>query len=269
MSCSKIIFFFLLVIPNVALSQVQGSGVAIDTIRIKSEECFVRHYHERSDDRRVQMFSMSSDDIFDKRINNFSSIYISATGHNPIEVPTIPLDNLIVLDEWKLVIGLTKIMVSPYKIVIYNFDGKILYKGSLGIDIIKLDFNKLQELTQKFPVLLSIFKNNGNVIKRKDSLYFIELSNDVRHVLGKNFVQNYFLNDWQFIGSYLPFKIATTGNSGRQYRRYLGGYLNSSPYNELIGINNVPFILVLNNVNGGKSYIPLVSNCDIEKDLTQ
>lgn len=238
----------------------------IDTIAVYSENCKVEHYRERSYEKGQQMLSMHDSDIFNGAINDFSKLVILQVGYDPVEVSTIPMDNIVLLDSPKLVIGLTKVKTAPYKIVIYKYNGELVYKGNLGVDMIKINHKKLKEITQKFPELVRAFKESGNVIKQ-DGFYYVELSNDVRHILGSGFYTKYFSEEWLYIGSYLPFHIALSSSSPYHYRRLEGGYLGASPYNDLIIVNRLPFVLVLNNVEGSKSYIPLVSNCDIEKDL--
>ena len=169
------------------------------------------------------------------------------------------MDNIIILEDRKLIIGLTKISASPYKIVIYSFGGKLVYKGSLGVDMVKIGYKKLNGITKKFPDLIASFQENGNTIKR-DSFYYIELTPESKLILGTNFRTKYFADEWLYLSSYLPFKVATSWTNPTQFNRLMGGYLNSSPYNDLIVINDVPFVLVLNNVEGGKSYLPLISN---------
>jgi hypothetical protein len=257
---------FLLLFPFLVEAQGNSAtGVFIDTLTAFSESCSVYHYHERSSDRAKQMFSMNDDDIFDSSINNFSTIKILQSGFDPIEVHTIPLDNIIILEDKKLIIGLTKIEVSPFKIVIYKFDGHLIYKGNLGVSVIRINYPKLKQLTQRFPSLIASFKASGNVIKQ-DSLFSVELTPSAKKILGSDFMRKYLLENWIFSG-YLSFHIATNCWGGDYYHRLLGGYMGSSPYNNLISIGDVPFILILNDVQGGKSYIPLVSNCDIQSEL--
>lgn len=265
-----------MVLPVFGLSQTPKKGITIplvkyiDTIRTVSEKCKVVHYHHRfSSGRSRQMLLMDDNDIFNDTVNDFSKLIISQMGgYEPIVVSTIPLDNIVVLDSAELIIGLTKITTAPYKVVVYKFNGDLVYKGSLGIDMIKISRRKLRSITQKFPELIASFKENGNVVKR-DSLYYIELTPKTKQVLGTEFRSTYFSDEWLFLGLYLPFQIATSWSDGYQYHRYKGGYLSSSPYNDLVVVNGVPFVLILNDVEGNKSYVPLVSNCDIEKELSQ
>jgi hypothetical protein len=210
---------------------------------------------------------MHDKDIFNETINDFSRLEIFQKGYDPISIATIPLDNIIILENKKIIIGLTKISASPYKIVIYSFGGKLIYKGSLGVDMIKIGHKKLNRITRKFPDLIASFQKNGNIIKR-DSFYYIELTPESKLTLGTNFRTEYFADEWLYLSSYLPFKVATSWNSPNQFDRLIGGYLNSSPYSDLIVINDVPFVLVLNNVEGGKSYLPLISNYNTQVDFS-
>lgn len=239
----------------------------VDSIFARTQECSVIHYHERSYNIGKKMQSMSPKEIFNSETNDFSRLEIYRSGgYDPIILATVPLDNIILLDNHKIIIGLSQIEVSPYKIVVYSYSGSIIYKGNLGYSMIKVDFNKLRNLVSKNPALIEVLKQECNVIK-EDSLYWLELNNDFGKVLGKDYVKRYFDKNIIYSSVYLPFQIGTYWAHPHLYHRIAGGYLKSSPFSDLIAIGNVPYVLILNNVDGGKSYIPLVSNFNIECEL--
>lgn len=86
-----------------------GVSSYYDTVKARSKDYFVLHYHEVSDERRKHLSSSDGSDIFNDSINKFSRIIIF-TPSREIDLPTIPLENIIILEDKGLIIGLTRIM---------------------------------------------------------------------------------------------------------------------------------------------------------------
>jgi hypothetical protein len=241
-----------------------GLSSYYDTVKAKSEDLFVLHYHEVSDKRKKQMIFSNVEGIFDDSTNKFSRMIIinPVVPSTEINIPTIPLENIIILKEKGLIIGLTRIKASPYLVVIYNLNGKLLYKGNLGASTLMLTKGRLRKLVTKYPSLLEHIENS-NSFKEGDTC-FIELSRSMLNAIGRDSARSEFTGEIIF-GRYVPYKIVLDG--GGIYSRYQGFYRYSDPFQDLIMIGSVPYILILNTEDGKQVNIPLISNCDLRREL--
>src|SRR4051812_35210292 len=101
--------------------------LSIDTVETKGDEYTITHYHVVSRLVEEKLVHDFKDSVFSNGFNNFSRLIMN--GHRySFNVPTIPLTHIIFLKQLGLILGLSKFSNSPYHIVLYSTEGKLLYK---------------------------------------------------------------------------------------------------------------------------------------------
>lgn len=229
---------------------------SIDTIRFKGREIEVEHVLKRTMGLNKRVFS-SWDSIFDEMINDFSFMSIIKKHQEIINIPTIPIDNIIIDDENELIIGLSRAIESPYQLVIYNFDGTLLFKKKLSSLEIVLDSISCSEFQNSFPQYYSYaYKSNQIVIE--NGLYYVDLG--YWHLLSdkeKAFIES---KDWIKPSHYFPYLFREQFGTIKSYElaKYQGFYSQTDPFYEFeITDRRTLTSIVLNNEFGGKVRIPV------------
>jgi hypothetical protein len=240
-------------------SLVPGVASYFDTVKAKSKDYFVLHYHEVSRERKKQMVYSDGKDIFNDSINKFSRMII-VKPYGEIDLPTIPLENIIILEDKGLIVGLTRIQASPYLLVIYDLDGKLLYKGNLGIYALRLTKGRLKELVSEYPNLSGCLEET-NCFKDGDTC-FVEYSRCIINTIGRVKAMDEIRNDLVWGRYASPFPIST---DGPVYQPYENAYRYSDPIHEIVMIGSVPYLLTLNTEDSKQINIPLISNCNLKQ----
>lgn len=237
----------------------------VDTIYINSPSVTVLHYKQESKEIENKMYSMVEDDlIFSNSFNHFSKLKIYH-GSKEIELSTIPLDNIIILENKHLILGISKVALAPYNIVIYSFDGTIIYKMALPTLSIKITLNRMRDLIDVYPELRNCIEKDNSILY--DGQYcYLSLSNRIRRVLEARSIESVF-NSEEIVGNpYFNFEISTTNKTnafGYKFKRNKGGYNATDPFFDLMCVDRVPYLLILNDENGNKVNLPLVSNFNL------
>lgn len=266
----KKVFFLLLCSVYVLMTSAQererplvpGSASYFDTVKAKSKDYFVLHYHEVSRERKKQMIYSDGKDIFNNSINKFSRMVIIKPSSEEIDLPTIPLENIIILEDKGLIVGLTRIQASPYLVVIYDLDGKLLYKGNLGTHVLKLSKDRLRQLVSKYPGLSDCLEKS-NCFKEGDTC-FVEYSRCIINTIGRDKAMDEIRNEI-VMGHYAsPFPVST---DGPVYKPYENVYRYSDPLHEIVMVGSVPYLLILNTEDAKQVNIPLISNCDLKQEF--
>ncbi len=266
-----VLFFLLFFKISQVFSQVKKQGffesISYDTIKSKSENYSVLHYHQVS--KYVfenKLLKDKKDEIFTDSYNNFSRLILKGLYHT-FDVPTIPLTHVYILENKKLIVGLSQFVVSPYHIVLYSMDGDLLYKSQMTLFELKIKKEEIINLLQKYPSIKDCFENN-NAFK-DSSYYYVELNNCLVKTIGvdsllkmKSLVPN---NFFPFLSSSTSIPYDELGRY--KYKRYNNFFDLADPLDDIIFVHSLPYLLVLNDSNGNKIYIPLVSNCDILSDI--
>jgi hypothetical protein len=108
---------------------------------------------------RRKLIHIYNDEIFDEKFNDFSLLKFF-TSDPSFTIPTIPLTHLYLLESKNIVIGLSNNCVSPYNIVIYSTEGKLLFKLSCDIFSIKANLNELKRMVELHPKVTECLKQN-------------------------------------------------------------------------------------------------------------
>ncbi len=225
-----------------------------DTLTIKGDDYLITHYHKVSSLVNKKLLSDFNDDLFSDTLNKFSRLIFESNYKLSFNIPTIPLTNIIYLKKAGLIVGLSKIVNSPYHIVIYSTDGTLLCKRSLQNLELKLNRADIKYLLTNKPKLKECFSKNV-IVKDQDN-YYLELSRCLLSTIGKDSLLK--MNKIA-VNKYFPFM--SVSKDSRLYSRYNYSFSDSAPFYDLVMVGSVPYLLILNSEDGTKINIPLVSNC--------
>lgn len=240
-----------------------------DTMTVYWSEGYLQHYEYISEDSvKVKLISSYRDEIFTDSFNDFSRLKFRGL-YDFFDIPTIPLTNILVLEKDKLILGLSRYSRAPYNIVLYNFKGKLLYKSKIDFQTLKVNKLQLKKLISQYPTFRNCLEQKPNVFK-KDDTYYIEITSCINQTLDVDSLlyTELIISNRNFphlsLRSHEPFY-----NRKYRYQQYVNCYDVSNPLHDLIVVNNQPYLLILNDERGGKINIPLISNCDIIKELDE
>ncbi len=231
-----------------------------DTIISRGDEYTLMHFHVVSDSIGKRILFEENDSIFNDEYNKFSRL-VFHDRFSSFDIPTIPLNNIIYLKEKKIIIGLSKISISPYQIVIYTDKGELLFKGFNPFSL-RLGLSQLEELILKYPGIRSCLEHLV-VVKDKDD-YLFDLSKCIINRIGRDSLLK--LNG-VILNPYFPGMSTATDQQFYNTKLYSSFYADGDPLYDLIMSGSIPFLLILNAENGEKVNIPLVSNCNIINQL--
>lgn len=114
------------------------------------------------------------DSIFSKDFNSFSVMHLNPYNQKTIKVPTIPIDNVVIDDSLGLILCLSRAMVSPYQIVLYDFNGDLLFKKKITSFELQLDSISFMQFKDLIPDFYRYAVNNHEIYKN-DNVYYIDL----------------------------------------------------------------------------------------------
>lgn len=234
---------------------------AIDTTWYQSPNLSVRYTIEITvDDDMVDKMFEIGDSIFNDSINTISKLYIKHkwdyTKYKPIELSTIPIDHLVIDEQHQLIICFSRAMESPYHIVLYNFDGELLYKMQLSILEVAIDMQNYQEFQERFPDHFSYAYEHGQLdtiggivyFGQNLDMYFSDDEWDIINKLGERKHSHYFTR--MDIGS-------TWCGTHIGLRKYTNLFSATDPLYDFVVKDSVPVKMILNDAFGKKVYIPL------------
>jgi hypothetical protein len=227
--------------------------IFVDTLRVKGDDYRITHYHIVSNEINRTMVMDSTDEIFNNTSNHYSRLVFEGPSNHSFNIPTIPLTHIIYLRKMGLIIGLSKIVVSPYHIVIYSTEGKLLCKRTLNN--LELKFNK-KEINDLFKFHLKLRGClSQNVIVKENEDYYIEASRCLLQIAGR---ETLLKMNKIVTNHYFP----AMGHSmdGNLYSKYYNSFSDSDPFYDIIMIGSVPYVLILNSEDGSKVNIPLLSS---------
>jgi hypothetical protein len=237
------------------------SQIFVDSLKLFGTDYEILHYHIASEQIEKRMRSDSLYDAFNDSLNqNSRLIFTDYSLNKNFNLATIPLTHIIYLQKLGMIVGLSKFISSPYQIVIYSVDGKLLVRRSLKDLIFKFDKKELKELCNRYPCLFSALTNNV-VVKKGDS-YYVQPTKCLTKNMGKDSVLS--INK---VVENEDFPLMGYGTDGGIFQEYYGFFSESSPFSDLIMVGSVPYLLILNSEDFKKVNIPLLSNCDIIKEL--
>lgn len=231
-----------------------------DSIVVKGKNYKLTHFHEVSAELNRKLLFDSSEDVFNSCVNKKSRIIFKDNNGKSFDIATVPLTNIVYLENLGLIIGLSKIVVSPYHIVIYSTEGKLICKRTLNNIELRFNRTELESLLLNYPALkiclpqTVVFKETGN--------YHLEISKCLLNILGRDIVLN--MNNKE-VSRYFPYMSSSSG----LYSTYYHSFSDSNPINELKMKGTAPYLLILNSEDGQRINIPLSSNCDVNHDMKE
>ena len=226
--------------------------VFVDTLQVKGDDYLITHYHLVSSELNKRMISESKEEIFNDSSNQYSRLIFEGPDNYKFNVPTIPLTHIVYLKKSRLIIGLSKIVASPYHIVIYSTSGKLLCKRTLKNLELRLDKKELKNLLKAYPGLTRCLAQN--IIVKENDNYNIEISTCLLNIIGRES-----LLKMNRIVSSPYFPLMSTSFDSRLYSKYYYSFSDSDPLYDLIMVGSVPYLLILNSEDGSKVNIPLIS----------
>jgi hypothetical protein len=229
---------------------------SIDTLIFKSKKIELLYTLERKEDmdKKVRDFG---DKIFNSGVNKIARLHLTLSNGNTIAVPTVPLDNVIIDDSKELIVGLSRAATSPYKIVLYDFNGVLLYKKSILPFELTMDSVNYIQFGRLFPSFLEY------AIREKQKLfeggvYYIDLgywqflSGEERGEIKSS--------SWFKPTHYFPYLFSESIDGSRSYElsKYTNFYSMTDPFYEFqMSKSGDPVGIVLNDEFGGKVKIPI------------
>jgi hypothetical protein len=160
-------------------------------------------------------------------------------------------------------LGLSKITLAPYQIVLYSKEGQLIYKGALNFFELKVDKTQLQGLLKDYPKLHDCLAQI--TIVKENNFYFLQTSPCLINVINRDSIVNMGILK---INHYFP-SMSEPINENITYAQYHNFFSSTNPLFELITVGSVPYLLILNSEDGTKVNLPLISNCDIFKELNE
>jgi hypothetical protein len=243
-----------------SISTVQPD-IFIDTLQVWGDGYRITHFHIVSNEIEKRLQFDSTDEIFNNNLNKHSRLIFEGRDNYKFSVPTIPLTHIIFLKHIGIIIGLSKIEVSPYHIVIYSSDGKLLCKRTLQNLELKLEKREIEQLLKAHHELANCLAEN--VIVKEDDSYFIEMTRKLFQIIRKDT----FLMKKVSLSSYFPYM--STSFDSRLYSKYHFSFSDSDPLYDIIMIGSVPYLLVLNSEDGKKVNIPLVTTVKLLSEFLE
>lgn len=229
---------------------------SIDSLIFKSKKIELLYTLERKGnmDRKVRDFG---DKIFNDSANKISRLYLTENNGKTIAIPTVPLDNIIIDDSKELIVGLSRAVTSPYKIVLYDFNGVLLYKKTLLPFELTMDSVNYIEFCRLFPSFLEY------AIREKQILFeggvcYIDLG--YWQFLSAEEKEKIKSSTWFKPSHYFPFLFPESidGTCSYQLSRYTNFYSMTDPFYEFeMSQSGKPVGIILNDEFGSKVKISI------------
>lgn len=196
------------------------------------------------------------DSVFNRESNKISTLMIEDNYDNCVILATVPISDIIIKDEYKIVICLSRIQLSRYHIIIYDFDGNCLYKKRILPLEIKIPNESVLEFCNQFYELYQYAIKNDQVVKT-DSCIYVDMGY-WRHLSEKE--KDSLRNTEWIKPSHLFPNIGPRSmyqSGGRMLGEYGGFYSMTDPFYEIEESNDSLLNIVLNDEYGGRVSLPL------------
>lgn len=228
----------------------------IDTTRYYSDKITVIHTLVRTEHLKKDIL-WKGDTIFDDSLNKTSKLLIRDRYEQTISVATIPVNNVIIDDSHELIVCLSRAVVSPYQLVIYNFKGKLLFKKHFTIFAVVLDSLSYLQFQDSFPEFFANAKWHHQILQT-DSLYYVDLA--YWHWLTKSQQDRLFASGWIERPIYFRdlHSESVDGGSPIGLTGYTNFYSRTDPFYEFELQGDQIVGIILNDENGDKVRIPVI-----------
>jgi hypothetical protein len=257
------ILLFGLTLCQFVSGQNDTTVLGIDSIVSRGNEYTITHFHVISGSNGNKILLGEADSLFNEGYNNFSRLIFEDREHS-FNVPTIPLTHLIYLNKSSLILGISKIAISPYQIVLYSPDGKLVYKGSITAFELKVTRDEAKNLLKLFPnlkkclPLMSIVKEN--------EFFYLPINQCLINSIGRD---NILKMNTLRMSHYFPY-ISQPIIENSFYAHYVQWYnffSDSDPLYDLIIMGSTPYLLILNSEEGARVNIPLITDSKILEEF--
>lgn len=148
----KYITLFLVLFSNLALAEVFSYGgrheIAIDVMYGS-----FRHVHNWSTQKNKELFfDFANHEKYFSPENDFSYVeYIDRSGNVLFHSPAPALSILWSFND-QIFVGISNVKLrNPYQLVVWDADGKVLYKAHFSADVVKFTTLQLFEFKEKYP----------------------------------------------------------------------------------------------------------------------
>jgi hypothetical protein len=253
------LLFVFLNKANAQLDTVNNHGrfpytrVPDDTLFFFSNKVSLMYTFHRTINLHNKFFNMG-DTVFNDSLNIYSKLRITKEDYKDIWISTIPIDNVIIDDVNELILCLSRAINSPYHIVLYNFDGDILFKKFINDYQLKLDTTSFIQFKDSFPDFFK-YAFNHNQISFVDKFYYVDIS----YIRTLTQLQRDKIWDLGWSEYTLNFQLESYvgGNPYPYYLKKFSYYSLTDPFYEYIFQKEKLVGIVLNDMYGGKILIPV------------
>lgn len=231
---------------------------SVDTLDFYSRNIQVRYTLSRYKDLKNRL-RKSNNLIFSDSVNNYSKMNIIYDVTYKLEAPksisTIPINNVIIDDSNELILCLSRVIESPFQLVLYNFKGELLFKKHFYPLEIALDSVSLITFRDSFPDFFH-FAHENKEITNIGGTYFIDLN--YWFVFSES--QRDRLKDlgWVKGSHYFPYLFPETLGGTTSLKKFTNFYSRTDPFYEFEIKDSKPVSIILNDEFGGKVKIPIV-----------
>lgn len=260
----SIIFFvsilYFLLIPNIFGKERKNCKIAfdnitkIDTLKVQSKNYRIIHSHQWSKNIDTGILKSSNifADIFNDTFNTFSRLIIVTKLGDTLNIPTIPLKYLIIKEKVGIIIGLSDFVKSPYNIVLYSLDGKLLFKRRLEVGEIKLNKDEMVDFREKFPNNYECLLSHQCLYKEGDFFYIGLPCNCYDYELNM-----YYSNKGYIKGNHYFHNMSiSTYNPSNDFKSYSNLFSKTDPFYDILMLDSIPLLLILNSEDEDKVHIP-------------
>lgn len=237
---------------------------SIDTLKFKSPQIEIIYNLERKMGLKENV-QFAGDSIFNENYNTFSILHInfSHTGKS-IVIPTIPVDDVIIDDNKQLILCLSRAMVSPYNVVLYDFNGNLLFKKAITSFELVLSRKDFERFKKDFPAFFN-YANTNHEINLKNNMYYIDLSYWLK--LTNKDQDQIKERKWLKFSQYFPslFSESTAHLPSYMLKNYQNFYSQTDPFYEYkFNRDGTLKTIILNNEYGGKVEIPVYKGIKVK-----
>lgn len=229
---------------------------SIDTLRFRSKKIELLYTLERKGEMDKKIRDLG-DAIFSDNANRIARLYITEGYKNTISIPTIPLDNAIIDDSNKLIVGLSRATTSPYKLVLYDFNGRLLFKKSISAFELAMDATDYVQFGKSFPAFLE-YAVRENQVLFEHGLYYIDLG--YWKFLSGQEKEKIKASSWFKPSHYFPYLFTEhlDGWASYEISKYTNFYSMTDPFYEFeISESGQPIGIILNDELGNKVKISI------------
>jgi hypothetical protein len=242
---------------NTSMKEISelNNHYSIDTMEFKSKDISIIYTLTKTNNIKYNFFG-KGDSILNNDLNKISKLYLTNKFFVTDTISTIPIDNIIIDDTKELIIGLSRSQISPYHLVIYNFNGELLYKKVILPFELEIDSIGYMQFKDSFPEFFDYVIRQKQILQVND-LYYIDLG--YWHFLSETKKQKIKESGWFKISHYFPNLLPECFDctSSFELSKYTNFYSQTDPFYDFELKNGKPISIILNDEFGGKVKIPI------------